>query len=115
MTEQLNIWEMIYPKKIIEKPIKLIELFSGIGSQLKAMRLLSDKVTPYKTCEWEYTAIISYNAMHELGMSNSKLYFLAGNSIVVTVIVAIFSTLFSKDHEEIINHYINQEIKENKE
>lgn len=64
MAEQLNIWEMIYPKKIIEKPIKLIELFSGIGSQLKAMRLLSDQVTPYKTCEWEYTAIISYNAMH---------------------------------------------------
>lgn len=27
MAEQLNIWEMIYPKKIIEKPIKQNDSF----------------------------------------------------------------------------------------
>ena len=30
----MNLWEFIYPMKRITKPIRLIELFAGIGSQL---------------------------------------------------------------------------------
>lgn len=44
--------------------IRLIEFFSGIGSQLKSLKNLGLDVEPYKTCEWEVNAIKSYNAIH---------------------------------------------------
>lgn len=33
MSEQLDIFSELYPKFVITKPIRLIELFAGIGSQ----------------------------------------------------------------------------------
>lgn len=48
----------------ITKPIRLIEFFAGIGSQYKALKLLTDKVEHYKICEWAYNSIIGYNAIH---------------------------------------------------
>ena len=62
---QLSIFDEIYEEKHINKPIRLIELFSGIGAQYKALkRLFGDKVESYKTCEWAIPSIIAYNAIH---------------------------------------------------
>lgn len=36
----------------IDKPIRLIELFAGIGSQAMALRNLGANFTTYRTCEW---------------------------------------------------------------
>lgn len=36
----------------IDKPIRLIELFAGIGSQAMALRNLGADFTTYRTCEW---------------------------------------------------------------
>ena len=62
--QQMSIWEYIYPKKAITKPIRLIELFAGIGSQFKAIKQLTDKVESWKICEWAYNSYCCYNAIH---------------------------------------------------
>ena len=50
----------------INKPIRirLIELFSGIGAQSMALRVLGFPFEHWKTCEWNYNSIKSYNAIH---------------------------------------------------
>lgn len=60
----MNLWEFIYPMKRITKPIRLIELFAGIGSQFKALKVLTENVESYKICEWAYNSYCSYNAIH---------------------------------------------------
>ena len=61
---QGSLFEEIYEKKVITKPIKLIELFSGIGSQAKALETLGIPFEHHKTCEWAYNSIVGYNAIH---------------------------------------------------
>ena len=60
----MNLWEFIYPMKRITKHIRLIELFAGIGSQFKALKVLTQNVESYKICEWAYNSYCSYNAIH---------------------------------------------------
>ena len=55
MAEQMTIWTELAPKfKILDKPVRLIELFAGIGSQIKAIKELIPNVESYKICEWAY-------------------------------------------------------------
>lgn len=42
----------------------LVELFSGIGSQAKALRNLGVKVNIQGTCEWDVHAIAAYDVIH---------------------------------------------------
>ena len=44
--------------------IRLIELFSGIGAQAKALELLGIDFEHYKTCDWEVNATKSYHTVH---------------------------------------------------
>ena len=48
--------------------MKIIELFSGIGSQAKALKkigkLLNKNIEIQKTCEWDIHAIIAYDLIH---------------------------------------------------
>ena len=62
--QQMSLWDLIYPKKIIDKPIRLIEFFAGIGAQHKALKQLTDQVESWKICEWAYNSYCSYNAIH---------------------------------------------------
>ena len=62
--EQLTLFEYMYPLKRITKPIRLIELFSGIGAQAKALEILGVEFEHYKTCEWAYNSYCGYNAIH---------------------------------------------------
>ncbi len=48
----------------IDKPIRLIELFAGIGSQAKALKRLGANFEHYRICEFDKYAIKSYNAVH---------------------------------------------------
>ena len=48
----------------IDKPIRLIELFAGIGSQAKALKMLGADFEHYRICEFDKYAIRSYNAIH---------------------------------------------------
>ncbi len=42
----------------------IVELFSGIGSQAKALKNLGYNVTTLGTCEWDIHAFIAYDAIH---------------------------------------------------
>lgn len=48
----------------IDKPIRLIELFAGIGSQAMALRNLGADFTTYRTCEWWIQPNASYKTIH---------------------------------------------------
>ena len=48
----------------IDKPIRLIELFAGIGSQAKSLKRLHLDFEHYRVCEFDKYAIASYNAVH---------------------------------------------------
>lgn len=62
--QQISLWDYVYPKKVIDKPIRLIEFFAGIGAQHKALKQLTDQVESWKICEWAYNSYCSYNAIH---------------------------------------------------
>lgn len=53
-----------YDQIKIEKPIRLIELFAGVGSQAMALRDIDAKFEHYRVCEFDRFAIQSYNAIH---------------------------------------------------
>lgn len=48
----------------IDKPIRLIELFAGVGSQAKALSRLGANFEHYRVCEFDKYCINSYNAIH---------------------------------------------------
>ena len=48
----------------MEKTYNLVELFSGIGSQAKALKNLGIKINKTYTCEWDIHAFVAYDAIH---------------------------------------------------
>ena len=62
--QQLNLFNFGKEQKIITKPIRLIELFAGIGAQAKALEILGVPFEHWKICEWAVNSIKSYNAIH---------------------------------------------------
>ena len=62
--QQMNIFNFDKDYFKIDKPIRLIELFSGIGAQAKALEILGVPFEHWKTCEWAVNSIKSYNAIH---------------------------------------------------
>ena len=64
LEEQTNIFEMLYPTYKITKPIRLIEMFSGYGSQALALKYLGVKFEHWKICEWAVKSIQAYKDLH---------------------------------------------------
>lgn len=62
--QQLDIFDMTIPTFQIDKPIRLIELFAGVGSQAMALRDLGADFEHYRVVEFDKFAINSYNAIH---------------------------------------------------
>ena len=63
MREQ-TIFDLIYQPFKIDKPIRLIELFSGYGSQALALKYLGVPFEHWKTCEWAIKSIQAYKDIH---------------------------------------------------
>lgn len=63
MTEQISLFDGAVKYKIT-KPIRLIELFGGIGAQSKALERLQVPFTAWRYCEIDKYAVQSYNAVH---------------------------------------------------
>ena len=64
MENQTTIFDMLYPKKIITKPIRLIELFGGYGSQALALKYLGVEFEHWKLVEWAVKSIQAYKDIH---------------------------------------------------
>lgn len=60
---QISFFDGAVPFKI-DKPIRLIELFAGIGAQAKALERLGVGFEHYRICEFDKYAVRSYNAVH---------------------------------------------------
>lgn len=61
---QTTIFDMMYSKYKISKPIRLIELFSGYGSQALALKYLGVPFEHWRTCEWAVKSIQAYKDIH---------------------------------------------------
>ena len=61
---QYNIFDMLYPKYKITKPIRMLTFFSGYDSQCLAMKYLGANYECYKTCEWAVKSIQALKDIH---------------------------------------------------
>lgn len=59
-----TIFDLMYPKYKIKKPIRLIEFFAGYGSQALALKYLGVPFEHYKICEWAIKSIQAYRDIH---------------------------------------------------
>jgi DNA (cytosine-5)-methyltransferase 1 len=64
MVQQLNLFEGFIPRYTINKPIRLIEMFAGIGSQYQALKNLGANVEHHRIVEWQVNSIQTYNDIH---------------------------------------------------
>ena len=62
--DQITIFDLTLPQFQIDRPIRLIELFAGIGSQAMALRDLGADFEHWRVVEFEPNAVTSYNAIH---------------------------------------------------
>lgn len=62
--DKQDIFSMMYDTFKITKPIKLIELFSGYGSQALALKYLGADFKHHKIVEWAIPSIIAYADLH---------------------------------------------------
>lgn len=64
--EQLSIFDFLREnyKLNIDKPIKLIEMFAGYGSQALALKYLGIPFEHHKICEWAVPSIQAYKDLH---------------------------------------------------
>ena len=63
MTQQMELFDLLH-KRLWRQPIRLIELFGGIGSQHKALSRLGVPISEHYLVEIDADATISYAAVH---------------------------------------------------
>lgn len=61
---QMSIFDFTREPISITKPIRLIELFAGYGSQAMALKRIGAKFEHYRVVEFDKYAMASYNAVH---------------------------------------------------
>lgn len=76
--QQLDIFDMTRHTFQIGKPIRLIELFAGVGSQAMALRDLGADFEYYRVVEFDRFAVASYNAIHGTGFETTDIRNISG-------------------------------------
>lgn len=71
--EKNVLWYSSEKFNLNEKPVRLIELFAGIGAQAKSLDNLGIKYEHYRVCEIDKYAIKSYNAVHHTNFETSDI------------------------------------------
>lgn len=79
---QLSLFEKERYK--ITKPIRLIELFAGIGSQAKALQNIGVNFEHYRVVEFDKYAIKSYNAVHGTSFETSDITEVHADDLCIT-------------------------------
>lgn len=69
MDRQMTLFDFMREPVSITKPIRLIELFAGYGSQAMALKRIGAKFEHYRVVEFNKYAIASYNAIHGTNFS----------------------------------------------
>lgn len=70
------------------------------------------KLTPKECCKLMGFSTEDYQAMRDIGMSDSAIYHVCGDSIITTVLVGILNPFVSEEnkHIDIINDYVERKI-----
>ena len=84
MYQQLDIFDLTLPKFQIDKPIRLIELFAGVGSQAMALRDLGAYFEHYRVVEFDSFAMKSYNAIHGTDFRTTDIRNVKGGDLGIT-------------------------------
>lgn len=67
---QTSIFDYLYQEYKITKPIRLIEMFAGYGSQHLALKYLGLQVESHKIIEWAVPSIQAYKDLHFTNKNN---------------------------------------------
>ena len=70
--------------KRLDKKIRLIELFAGIGSQAMALRDIGADFEHHVVCEFDKYALESYNAIHGTSFVPTDIRFVKGGDLNIT-------------------------------
>ena len=62
--KQLDIFSTTLEQFKFTKPIRLIELFAGYGSQALALDYLGADYESFRICEWAVNSILAYKELH---------------------------------------------------
>ena len=81
---QMNMFEYTMPLFKITKPVRLIELFAGIGSQAMALRDIGVNFEHHRAIEIDPFAIKSYNAIHGTSFESNDITKLHGDDLGIT-------------------------------
>lgn len=81
---QINVFNILYEPYIIKKPIRLIELFAGVGSQAMALRNLNADFEHYRVVEYDKHAVASYNAIHVTQFEPTDITKINGDDLGIT-------------------------------
>lgn len=84
---QLSILDILNDNKPlfkIDKPIRLIELFAGVGSQSMALRNIDADYESYKVVEFDKYPIASYNAIHGTNYDTIDITKVQGKDLEIT-------------------------------
>lgn len=84
MNQEIDLFSYILPKFKIDRPVRLIELFAGIGSQAKALKRLGVDFTHHKVIEWDKYAIASYNAIHGTNFETKDITKVSASELEIT-------------------------------
>lgn len=80
-SNQLSIFGYNLPRKVINKPIRLIELFGGIGAQAKALTALGANYEHYRYVDVDKFAVKSYNAIHGTNFAPQDICTIKGSDL----------------------------------
>lgn len=81
--DQLNIFEVTRERFKIDKPIRLIELFAGYGSQALSFKYLDVPIEHYKVVEFDEAAIKAYNNLHGTNFSTIDITTVKGSDLEI--------------------------------
>lgn len=84
MNNEITLFNIQYPSYRIKKPIRLIELFAGVGSQAMALRDLGANFEHHRVIEIDSFAIKSYNAIHGTSFEPIDITQIHGDNLGIT-------------------------------
>lgn len=82
--EQLTLFDMMYDEYEIPNKIRLLEFFSGYGSQAMALRNLGADFEHYRAYEIDKYAMASYNAIHDTDFEPTDIKNVRGGDLGIT-------------------------------
>ena len=110
--EMYDLWETSKRFRVLRETLsKVQEIWRSIIPQKQSVMRIR-KLTPLTCMRLMGFSNEDYQAMRDIGMSDAAIYHMAGDSIVVPVLISIFSQLIFEDdrHKDIVKKYIEKEV-----